>query len=59
MLIYFNFPLGDRMGRGAAALLLTAGLIGVAAVLAVQIRATMQVLHPGLARSSPSESPFR
>ena len=47
MLIYFNLPLA-LADEGPAALLLTAGLIGVAVVLAVQIRATMRSVHPGL-----------
>ena len=47
MVIYFNIPLA-LVTEGPAALLLTAGLIGVAVVLAVQIRATMRSVHPGL-----------
>ena len=47
MVIYFNIPLA-LVTEGPAALLLTAGLIGVAVVLAVQIRATMRAVHPGL-----------
>jgi voltage-gated potassium channel len=47
MLVYFNVPLRS-VTEDAAALLLTAGLIGVAVVLAVQIRATMRSVHPGL-----------
>ena len=47
VLIYFNIPLAG-VTEGAAALLLTAGLIGVAVVLGVQIRATIRSPHPGL-----------
>jgi voltage-gated potassium channel len=47
MLIYFNIPL-ESVTEGAAGLLLTAGLVGVAVVLAVQIRATMKSVYPGL-----------
>jgi voltage-gated potassium channel len=47
VLIYFNIPLGLVTGV-AAALFLAAGLIGVAVVLGVQIRATMRSRHPGL-----------
>jgi voltage-gated potassium channel len=45
--IYFAIPL-TRVTEGTAALFLAAGLIGVAIVLFVQIRATIRSPHPGL-----------
>ena len=47
VLIYFTIPL-SQLTEGGAALLLTAGLIGVAVVLALQIRATITSSYPAL-----------
>ena len=47
VLIYFLVPMG-RLNGPESVLLLAAGLIVVAAVLALQIRATMQSPHPAL-----------